>query len=131
MGTLWREIRYAFRRLAKSPTTSFAAVVTMALGIGVATGAYSIIDGLTLRGGSFEDAERLVALRRANLSGPRRSISVPEHDFVDWREQQQSFEALIGFRRGAVNLRDTTVSSPLAPPSQCLYRTPFCCRQPK
>ena len=96
MDTLWREIRYTFRRLAKSPTTSFAAVVTMALGIGVATGAYSIIDGLMLRGVSFEEADRLVALQRTHLSGPRRSTSVPEHDFADWRDQQQSFEALIG-----------------------------------
>jgi len=66
MDTVWREIRYTFRRLAKSPTTSFAAVITMALGIGVATGAYSIIDGLMLRGVCFEEAERLVALRRTN-----------------------------------------------------------------
>jgi predicted permease len=107
------EIRYTCRRLARSPTTSLAAVITMALGIGVATGAYSIIDGLVLRGVSFEEAERLVALRRTNLSGPRRSSSVPEHDFADWREQQQSFETLIGFRTGSVNLRDTAPSDPV------------------
>jgi len=79
----------------------------MALGIGVATGAYSIIDGLALRGASFEEAERLVALRRTHLSGPRRSTSVPEGDFAVWCDQQQGFEALIGFRTGTVNLRDT------------------------
>ncbi len=115
MDTLWREIRYTFRRLAKSPTTSFAAVITMALGIGVATGAYSIIDGFALCGVSFEEAERLVALRRTNLSGQRRSTSVPEHDFADWRDQQQSFEALIGFRTGTVNLRDTVPRDPVLP----------------
>jgi len=115
MDTLWREIRYTFRRLARSPTVSFAAVITMALGIGVATGAYSIFDGLMLRGVSFEEAERLVALQRANLSGPRRSTSVPEHDFADWCDQQRSFEDLIGFRTGAVNLRDTVPREPVPP----------------
>ena len=115
MDTVWREIRYTFRRLAKSPTTSFAAVITMALGIGVATGAFSIVDGLALRGVSFEEAERLVALGRTNLSGPRRSTSVPEHDFADWRDQQQSFEALVGYRRGTVNLRDTVPREPVLP----------------
>ncbi len=115
MDTFWREIRYTFRRLAKSPTTSFAAVITMALGIGVATGVYSIIDGFMLRGVSFEQAERLVALRRTNLSGLRRSTRIPEHDFADWRDQQQSFAALIGFRRGTVNLRDTAPRDPVLP----------------
>jgi len=115
MDALWREIRYALRRLAKGPTVSFAAVITMALGIGVTTGAYSIFDGLVLRGVSFEKAERLVALRRTNLSGPRRSTSVPEHDFADWCDQQQSFEALIGFRSGSVNLRDTASREPVLP----------------
>jgi putative ABC transport system permease protein len=109
------EIRYTFRRLARSPTTSIAAVISMALGIGVATGAYSIIDGLMLRGVSFEEAECLVALRRTNLSGPRRSASVPEHDFADWRDQQQSFEALIGYYSGTVNLRDTVPREPVLP----------------
>lgn len=115
MDTLWREIRYALRRLAKSPTVSFAAIITMALGIGVATGAYSIFDGMVLRGVSFEDAGRLVALERTNLSGSLRSTSVPEHDFADWCDQQQSFEALIGFRSGTVNLRDTAPREPVLP----------------
>jgi putative ABC transport system permease protein len=115
LDNFWRDIRYTFRRLAKSPTTSLAAVITMALGIGVATSAYSIVDGLVLRGVSFEGAERLVALRRTHLSGPRRSTSVPEHDFADWRDQQQSFEALIGFRSGTVNLRDTAPREPVLP----------------
>ncbi len=109
------EIRYTLRRLAKSPMTSVAAVISMALGIGAATGSYSIIDGLALGGVSFDEAERLVALRRTNLSGPRRSTSVPEHDFVDWSDQQRSFEALIGFHSGTVNLRDTAPSESVLP----------------
>jgi len=115
MDALWREIRYTLRRLVRSPTVSLAAVITMALGIGVAAGAYSIFDGLVLRGVSFEEAGRLVALRRTNLSGPRRSTSVPEHDFADWCDEQRSFEALVGFRSGTVNLRDTAPGEAAAP----------------
>jgi putative ABC transport system permease protein len=125
MDAFWREIRYALRRLARSPTTSVAAIVTMALGIGVATGAYAIVDGLALRGVSFEDADRLVALERTHLSGPRRSRQVPEHDFADWCEQQQSFEALIGSRRGTVHLRDTAArGGPLAHPYGSAWVSP-------
>jgi hypothetical protein len=34
MGTLWHEIGHALRRLGKNPTTTFTAVITLALGIG-------------------------------------------------------------------------------------------------
>jgi predicted permease len=115
MDTIVREIGYVVRRLVRSPTASFAAVITMALGIGIATGAYSIIDGLALRGVPFEESERLVALKRTHLSGPWRASSVPEQDFVDWRDQQQSFEALIGYRTGSVNLRDTVPGESVLP----------------
>ena len=115
MASFWRELRFAIRRLVRRPTGSLAALTTMALGIGVATGTYSIFDGLVLHGVSFQDADRLVAFERVNLSGPRRSTSVPEQDFADWCDQQQSFEALIGFRTGSVNLRDTAPREPVLP----------------
>jgi predicted permease len=92
-----------------------AAVITMALGIGIATSAYSIFDGLLLGGVSFEDTERLVALQRIDLSGSRRDTSVPEHDFADWCDQQQSFKALVGFRTGTVNLRDRVPGETVLP----------------
>lgn len=115
MASFWRDLRHAIRRLVRRPTGSLAALTTLALGIAVATGTYSIFDGLVLHGVSFQDADRLVAFERVTLSGPRRSTSVPERDFADWCDQQQSFESLIGFRTSTVNLRDTAPREPVLP----------------
>ena len=102
MEILWGQVRHTLRRLVRNPVTSLAAVVTMALGIGVTTGAYSIVDGLMLRGVPFDDAQRLVSVKRSNLSRTYRSTRVPEHDVLDWRERQQCFEALIAYHTGSI-----------------------------
>ncbi len=107
MDTLFRELRYAFRMLAKNPSSSIVAVVTMALGIGLTAAMFSIIDGILLRGLPFEESERLLHLERSNLSKEITSMEVTQHDFEDWRAQQQSFEGLAGFNSGGtINLAD-------------------------
>ncbi|MEE8524251.1 MAG: ABC transporter permease [Thermoanaerobaculia bacterium] len=106
MGTLFRELRYAFRMLFKSPTSSVVAVITMGLGIGLTAGMYAVLDGIFLRGLPFEESHRLYHLERNNLERDIESMEVSQHDFEDWRAQQQSFEGLAGFTGGTVNLSD-------------------------
>ncbi len=106
MGTLFRELRYAFRMLFKSPTSSVVAVIAMALGIGLTAGMFAVLDGMFLRGLPFEDSQRLYHLERNNLSRDIDSMEVSQHDFEDWRRLQQSFEDLAGFTAGTVNLSD-------------------------
>ena len=104
MGTVLRDGRYCLRMLAKNPGSSAVAALTMALGIGLTASMFSIIDGVALRGLPFEESERLLHLERSNLSENISSMEVTQHDFEDWRAQQQSFEDLAGFHTGTVNL---------------------------
>ena len=48
MSSLYRDLRYAVRGLAKNPGFSGLAILTMALGIGSTTAVYSVIDGVLL-----------------------------------------------------------------------------------
>lgn len=93
MGGWGQDLRFAGRMIVKQPGTSAMAVIALALGIGLTTVMFSIVQGVILRGLPFEEAERIQHLTLSSPSNPRgRSVNV--HDFVDWRAQQQSFESL-------------------------------------
>ena len=106
MDAFFRELRYALRMLRKNPSSSLVAIVAMALGIALTASMFAILDGAFLAGLPFEQSERLLHLERNDLSRDIESMGVTQHDFEDWRAQQQSFEGLAGFTGGTFNLSD-------------------------
>ena len=74
------DIRYAFRRLHRSPGFSLIAIATIALGVGATTAIYSIIDATLLHPLPYPNPSELVRLE-ANLSGVGAhdiGLSIPE-----------------------------------------------------
>jgi predicted permease len=57
------DLRFAVRQLLKSPAFTFLAVITLALGIGMNTAIFSLINDLFLKGLPFQEPERLVILQ--------------------------------------------------------------------
>jgi len=62
MTTLFHDVRYGLRVLAKSPGFTAVAVITLALGIGANTAVFSVVNGLILRGLRVQDPSTLVSL---------------------------------------------------------------------
>ena len=71
------DLRRAIRVLAKSPTISLIAIVTLAIGIGVNTAVFTVANALLLRPLPYEYPDRLVMLSGANATGDSDTLSFP------------------------------------------------------
>ena len=92
MHTLWQDIRYGWRMLAKNPAFTAIAVVTLALGMGANAGLFSVVNAVLLNPLPYDQPERLVALYAQTTEFSRSSISYL--NFLDWQRENRSFEGL-------------------------------------
>jgi putative ABC transport system permease protein len=106
MGSIARDLRHGLRTLVKTPVLATISVLTFALGIGLTTTMFSIVNG-ALRDLPLERADRLMHLERNNLSQGIDSMEVTLHDFLDWRQRQHAFQQLAAFYQGTANLSGT------------------------
>ncbi|HEX5215156.1 MAG TPA: ABC transporter permease [Vicinamibacterales bacterium] len=105
---LGRDVRYAIRLLAKTPGFTAAAVLTLALGIGVNTAIFSLVDGVMLRLPPYPNADRLVALWESSPGkGPeaaRTRTSVAPANLADYVARSSSFDAVTMFANTLMSL---------------------------
>ncbi|MGA7522150.1 MAG: ABC transporter permease [Acidobacteriaceae bacterium] len=78
-----RDLRYALRQLLHNPGFAAIAVVTLALGIGVNTTIFSIVNGLLFRSLHIQDETRVLTLGFRQKGGPYQpQMSLPEMQAV-------------------------------------------------
>jgi putative ABC transport system permease protein len=102
---LWSDTRYATRRLCSSAGFTTAAVATIALGVGINTGIFSVLNGLVLRDLPARDADELVNIHQIIegagvvrfVMGARSMFSVAEYDA--YRDRAQTLTGIMGFSR--------------------------------
>jgi putative ABC transport system permease protein len=101
------DVRYGIRTLSRTPGFTLVALITLGLGIGAATGMFSVLDAALRRTLPFPQADRLV-LGRATFSGNVNPwASFP--DYMDYRDQSESLASLatIGGGSGLVTITGT------------------------
>jgi putative ABC transport system permease protein len=92
MGDLLREVRLAARSLAASPGFTFVAILSLALGIGVNTAIFSLVDAVLLRPLPYREPERLVVLWEQNAPRHREKNVISPANFLDWKARNDVFE---------------------------------------
>lgn len=101
MGQFRQDLRYGLRVMVKSPGFTLAAVLALALAIGVNTVVFGIVNGVLLRPLPYQDSTRLMSLNQINPSESSETFPVSTPNFVDWKRQAQSFEQLAAYRSGS------------------------------
>jgi len=82
MKTFLQDLRYGLRMLWKTPGFTVVAVVSLALGIGLNTAIFGIVNVILIRPVPMVKEQGSVVWLRASISYP---------DYVDYKEQTQAF----------------------------------------
>jgi predicted permease len=87
--TLWQDVHYGARMLARSPGFTIVAVLTLALGIGANATIFSIVDSLMFHPLSIKAPEQTAILAFHQGNGPEQFFfSYP--DYLDTRDQSSA-----------------------------------------
>lgn len=123
VGMFWDTVRqnvvFSLRSLRRNPSFAAVAVVTLGLGMGASTAAFSAVDGIVLRPLPYPDGSALVSVetRMAAFDDPVPS-SAP--DVMDWRDRLSSLDEMAAVQptslvtltdNGAERVRSAQVSA--------------------
>ena len=92
MQTLWHDLRFGLRMLARRPGFTAVAVLTLALGIGANTAIFSVVNGVFLRPLPYPEAERLAFAQLGYRDNWVGAVSIPI--YLYWKEHSQVFESV-------------------------------------
>jgi hypothetical protein len=98
----WQDLRFAARVLRKNPGFTAAAVVAIALGVGINVGIFSVLNGAALRLLPIPRAEQLVSVSQIfhqrtirNTHGETSMFSYTE--YLDYRDHNHVFSGLLAY----------------------------------
>ncbi|MGA2880900.1 MAG: ABC transporter permease [Bryobacteraceae bacterium] len=106
-STLWldstlQDIRFALRSMRKNAVLTSTVIATLALGIGVNTAIFSVVNAVLLRPLPYAQPDRLIALFETTPQLPRASASYL--NYLDWRRLNNTCDELAALRWGDFNL---------------------------
>jgi putative ABC transport system permease protein len=100
----FRDTRYAWRGLRRSPGFACVAIAVLALGIGVNSAAFNLVNLLLVSPVLMDEPERVVSLYSQNLARPNLWRSFSYGEFSDLRAQNRAFEELAAFTMNVVGV---------------------------
>jgi predicted permease len=89
VDTIWRDVRYALRAVRRNP--GFAATVALALGMGVNTLMFSVVNAVMLRPLPYRDPHRLVLLWTDDARRGLHREPTAYRTITDWKERTHAF----------------------------------------
>ncbi len=122
LESIWADVKYALRQLRKSPSISFIAIFTLALGIGANTAIFTLTWDILLKSLPVPNPDRLVNYEMRNGDNPA-SIGLSGFEYQILRQRQKSCVDLLAWVSDRVVVRDGNKSAIL--PIQLLTANSF------
>ena len=95
MRTLLQDLRFALHQWRNAPGFAATAVLTLALGVGLATAMFSVIEATVLRPLPYTDPDSIVSLQPMAPRGYWQPASYPQ--YLDWRRANRMLQSLAGY----------------------------------
>lgn len=102
METLLQDIRFAIRRLIKTPGFALVAILSLALGIGANTAIFSLVNMILFRPLPVTEASRLVTVSAVGAEGAMAAHSYM--NYVDFRDRNDVLSGLLAYRFSSMSL---------------------------
>ena len=103
LETLWQDLRYAVRMLARNRGLTAIAIITLALGIGATTAIFTVVHAVLLRPLPYPHPEELVYVQEI-LGDYGLSQFVWNREFVAWRNQSRTLSPVAAYMDFEANL---------------------------
>lgn len=97
-----KDLKFSWRSLRKSLGFTLTTIGAMALGIGVTTGLFSVVNAVLLKPLPYPDPDRIVQFMLATPAGPGVGGSAAE--FNIWRRQNDTFQDVSAYRNGTITV---------------------------
>jgi putative ABC transport system permease protein len=101
---LWRDVRFATRRLVSKPGFTAVAVLTLALGIGATAAIFSVVYGVLLKPLPFPEPERLVGVYHRGQGVNLAVMNQGPATYFTYRDHQRVFEAIGAWESNEVSI---------------------------
>jgi putative ABC transport system permease protein len=90
VGTLWKDVKFGLRGLAKNPGFATVVILTLALGIGANTAIFSVVYGVLLRPLPYPQPDRIVSIQWTYKGQPEDNFD--DHQFRFLLQHREPFE---------------------------------------
>ncbi len=101
----WRDLRFAVRSLARTPGFTAIALLVIAVGIGVNSAVFSVVDAVLLKPLTYPDPQAMMQVVTTSDRGPFPVASIPEYNI--WQQQSGIFQQVAAYDLGGAGMNLT------------------------